>query len=240
MLLKVKKCDCKISFQILGLKKYTPFSFIFKCKAKSLLISLAELKWTRRQSTWSKNPASIIPLNHCFVAEQKEAFQHMKILLYSLALWFWVVDQRRMFNLLRKINLFLFCIPQVFKSIFSCVINIRSRHLSDCSQCLHWVQSKTSQLSYFAFYTKYLDKAKARGLYISSALRQNSSLKSCTGPEKSHWQNTALDDITKVFLINSLYVRSSMWQCHAGSDPHPPFENDHLKILVILGEITPI
>lgn len=154
----------------MGIKKYTPFSFIFKCKAKSCLISLVELKWTRRQSTRSKNPSSIIPLNHCFVAEKKVAFQHMKILLYSLALWFWVVDQRRMFNLLRKINLFLFCIPQVFQSIFSCVINNRSRHLSDSSQCLHWVQSKTSQPSCFAFYTKYVDKAKAEGLHISSSL----------------------------------------------------------------------
>lgn len=217
-----------------------PFSFIFKCKAKNCLISLVELKWTRRQSTWSKNPSSIIPLNHCFVAEKRMAFQHMKILLYSLALWFWVVDQRRMFNLLRKINLFLFCIPQVFQSIFSCVINNRSRHLSDCSQCLHWVQSKTSQLSYFAFYTKYLDKAKAGGLHIFSTLRLNSSLKSCTGPEKSHWQNIALDDIIKVLLINSLHLRSSMWQCHAGSDPYPPTEDDCCKTLVILGEITPI
>lgn len=144
------------------------------------------------------------------MAEKRVAFQHMKILLYSLALWFWVVDQRRMFNLLRKINLFLFCIPQVFQSIFSRVINNRSRHLSDCSQCLHWVQSKTSQLSYFAVYTKYLDKAKAGGLYISSALRQNSSLKSCTGLEESHWQYTALDDIIKVVLTNNLYLRSSM------------------------------
>lgn len=108
-----------------------PFSFIFKCKAKNCLISLVELKRTRRQSTGSKNPSSIIPLNHCFVAEKRVAFQYMKILLYSLALWFWVVDQRRIFNLLRKINLFLFCIPQVFQSIFSCVINNHSRHLSD-------------------------------------------------------------------------------------------------------------
>lgn len=138
------------------------------------------------------------------------AFQHMKILLYSLALWFWVVDKRRMFHLLRKINLFLFCIPQVFQSIFSYVINNHSRHLSDCSQCLHWVQSKTSQIFYFPFYTKYLDKTKAGGFHISSTLRQNSSLKSYTGPEKSHWQNIALDDIIKVLLIDSLYLRSSM------------------------------
>lgn len=150
------------------------------------------------------------------MAEKRVAFQHMKILLYSLALWFWVADQRRMFNLLRKINLFLFCIPQVFQSIFSCVINNHSRHLSDCSQCLHWVQSKTSQLSYFAFYTKYLDKAKAGGFHISSTLRQNSSSNLSTGLKKSHWQNIALDDIIKVlfhqYLVSQIqYVTMPCW-----------------------------